>query len=60
MFFSDISYAYLVGGTEASKWIYLLAGIFVPLLIGRVVEKMKGVGGRFLNRLSVNNFGNVH
>lgn len=33
MFLCDIGYIYLAGGTEASKWIYLMAGIGIPLLI---------------------------
>lgn len=41
MFFHDIGYVYLAGGTEVSKWIYLLAGICVPLLIEKCVRKAK-------------------
>ena len=40
-FFSDIEYFYLVGGTEASKWIYLLAGIIVPVFIKKEMDKVK-------------------
>ncbi|NBJ93078.1 acyltransferase family protein [Parablautia muri] len=41
MFFYDIGYVYLAGGTEGSKWIFLLAGIGVPLLIEKGVIKLK-------------------
>lgn len=37
LFFHDINYVYLAGGTEASKWIYLLSGIAVPLLINEML-----------------------
>ncbi|MGN1180874.1 MAG: acyltransferase family protein [Suilimivivens sp.] len=33
MYFSEINFVYLPGGAEAAKWIYLLAGIGIPLLI---------------------------
>lgn len=33
MYFSEINFIYLPGGAEAGKWIYLLAGIGIPLLI---------------------------
>ena len=33
MFFHDIGYVYLVGATEAGKWIYLLAGIGIPVVL---------------------------
>lgn len=54
MFFSEINFIYLAGGTEASKWIYLLAGIGFPLVIAnlqRAVERggrklIKGRGAR--------------
>lgn len=48
MFFHDINYVYLVGGTEASKWIYLLAGIYIPLLIAKKEERIKEYGARIL------------
>ena len=35
MFFQDIGYVYIAGGAEESKWIYLLAGIAVPILVGK-------------------------
>lgn len=44
MFFHDIGYVYLMGGTEASKWIYLIMGIGVPLIVKEEVEKMKKFG----------------
>lgn len=40
LFLTDINYVYLVGGTEASKWIYLLAGIYIPLLMVKKEEKI--------------------
>lgn len=33
MFFSEIGFVYLAGGSEAGKWIYLLTGIGLPLVI---------------------------
>lgn len=35
LFLYDINYVYLVGGTEAGKWIYLFLGIALPLLFGK-------------------------
>ena len=48
MFFSDIGYIYLAGGTEGSKWIYLLTGISIPLLIEKNVEKVKTFVMRYI------------
>ena len=36
----DIGYVYLAGGTEGSKWIYLLAGIGMPLLLQKGIKKI--------------------
>ena len=41
LFFNDIWYVYLAGGGEPSKWIYLLAGIGIPLAVKRGAEKVK-------------------
>lgn len=35
MFFSEVNFVYLAGGSEASKWLYLLFGIGFPLLIAQ-------------------------
>jgi len=35
-FFREISFVYLPGGSEAGKWIYLVAGIAFPLLIAHL------------------------
>ena len=35
MYFSEINFIYLPKGAEVGKWIYLFAGIQIPLLIGR-------------------------
>ncbi len=40
MFLYDIGYVYLAGGTEGSKWIYLLAGIGMPLLLQKGIKKI--------------------
>ena len=52
LFFHDINYVYLAGGTEASKWIYLLSGIAVPLLITERLRKIKAfmrkITGKFI------------
>lgn len=45
MFFRDINYIYMAGGAEESKWIYLLAGIGVPVLVGKGIAKGKGLRG---------------
>ncbi len=47
MFFSEINFVYLAGGSEASKWLYLLAGIGLPLMIARVLHNI----GRGVNHL---------
>lgn len=46
MFLSEINYVYLPGGAEASKWIYLIAGIGIPLLIA----KLQSAAGRMVRR----------
>lgn len=33
MFFNEINFVYLPGGSEAGKWIYLFAGIGIPLMM---------------------------
>ncbi len=48
LFFYDIEYLYLPGGTEAAKWIYLLAGIAVPLLIEKKVRDVKTFATGFI------------
>lgn len=40
MFFCEVNFVYLVGGAEASKWIYLLAGIGIPLGVIWVRQKV--------------------
>ncbi len=47
MFFSEINFVYLAGGSEASKWLYLLAGIGLPLMIAQVLHNI----GRGVNHL---------
>lgn len=42
MFFTEIGFVYLAGGAEASKWIYLLAGIALPLGIAKVQHRIGG------------------
>lgn len=46
MFFNEINFVYLAGGSEASKWIYLLAGIGLPLIIADIQHRI----GRRLSR----------
>ncbi|WMC91823.1 hypothetical protein [Kineothrix sp. MB12-C1] len=52
-FFTDVNYMYLINGLDASKWIYLAAGLIIPLLIGRVTAsygwKVIGVGKLLLS-----------
>ncbi len=51
MFYSEINFVYLAGGSEASKWLYLLAGIGLPLIIAWVQQKIgKGVRGLLFRR----------
>ncbi len=38
LFFSDINFLYLPGGSEAGKWVYLAAGILLPLVIVKIQE----------------------
>lgn len=40
-FFSDVNYLYLLRGADAAKWIYLAAGIALPLLLRQGVEKIR-------------------
>lgn len=40
MFFHEINFVYLIGGSEASKWIYLLAGIGIPLGVIRIHQML--------------------
>ncbi len=41
LFHNDIAYVYLAGSTEVSKWIYVFAGIGLPLLLSKGLSKMK-------------------
>lgn len=41
MFFHDIGYVYPVGAAEAGKWIYLLAGVGIPVLLGTWMKKKR-------------------
>ena len=41
MFFGEIGFVYLVGGSEASKWLYLLVGIGLPLAIAGLQKKVQ-------------------
>lgn len=43
MYFSEINFLYLPGGSEAGKWIYIFVGIGLPLLIARGQEKVTGI-----------------
>lgn len=47
MFFSEIGFVYLIGGSEASKWIYLFVGIGLSLGIAWLQRK----AGSMLRRL---------
>lgn len=40
VYFSEIGFVYLPGGAEAGKWIYLFAGIAVPLLISALLRQV--------------------
>ena len=40
MFFSEINFIYLAGGSEASKWIYVIAGISFSLLMAGLQHKI--------------------
>ena len=46
MFFSEINFIYLPGGAEAGKWIYLFAGIAIPLMIANLQKAMERMIGR--------------
>lgn len=39
-FLSDIYYIYLPGGFDQLKWVYLIIGIFIPLAIAYVIQKV--------------------
>lgn len=46
-FLSDINYVYLINGSDASKWIYLAAGVLLPLGIKKIwrqfLEVLQGI-----------------
>ena len=42
MYFATYEYRYLIFSMENGKWIYLLIGIIVPLLIKKIEEKIAG------------------
>lgn len=52
MYFSEINFVYLPGGSEAAKWIYLLAGIGIPLLIASI---QRTVGEKILKLFPAKN-----
>ena len=41
MYFSEINFVYLPGGAEEAKWLYLFAGIGLPLLFSFAVERLR-------------------
>lgn len=41
MYFADVNYVYMASVSEAGKWLYLIAGIMIPLWIGIVTDKVK-------------------
>lgn len=41
MFLNDVNYVYLIGGTEASKWLYLIAGVALPVCGNRAISTFK-------------------
>ncbi|MCM1136550.1 MAG: acyltransferase family protein [Clostridium sp.] len=50
MFFSEINFIYLAGGSEASKWLYLFVGIGLPLVIAAAGRKAAAAAkGAFLS-----------
>lgn len=55
MFFSEIGFVYLAGGAEASKWIYLLVGIALPLGIAEVQHR---VGQKIRKAINPGKWGN--
>jgi fucose 4-O-acetylase-like acetyltransferase len=54
LFFGDIGYVYLIGGTEASKWIYLAAGILVPIGISMGIQHIMNHIRLFLHKNAEN------
>lgn len=49
MFFREIGFVYLAGGAEAGKWLYLFAGIALPLAIARLWHIVSGWAGKRKN-----------
>lgn len=45
MYFSEINFVYLPGGAEAGKWIYLMAGIGIPLMIANLQRALGRMAG---------------
>ncbi len=50
MFFSEINFVYLPGGAEAGRWIYLLVGIGLPLVIA---EGTRNIGKMIAHKRKV-------
>lgn len=42
MFFSEINFIYLAGGSEASKWLYIFAGVLLPIAIAAAGRRFGG------------------
>jgi len=47
MFFGEINFVYLAGGSEACKWLYLVVGIAFPLMIAHLQRFL----GKQINRI---------
>lgn len=58
MFFSEINFIYLPGGAEAGKWIYLFAGIGIPLMIANLQRALERMMGK-RKKISIDNTKNI-
>lgn len=49
LFFSDVNYVYPAGGAEAGKWLYLVIGIALPLLMAAGQKKIKNSVAKWID-----------
>ncbi|TCL60318.1 fucose 4-O-acetylase-like acetyltransferase [Kineothrix alysoides] len=50
-FLTDVNYIYLLNGMDVSKWIYIAAGVVIPLAIGKMSKAGYGALTEGLGRL---------
>ncbi len=53
LFKEDINFVYIPGGAEAGKWVYLIAGIGIPLLVASMQNGITGYIRRCFKKIKV-------